>query len=390
MYQSNKFKFLNKPLYQDYIPKILDAANINFPLSDSSIIIRSAIKDEGMDNKLHSGVSLTINGVKAKAEFDQALAQIKQNPLLVEYIVQQEVFVHTHLTIYIEKDFVFGEVTGTDEFFILAGMGHTGDSEVIKKIKPLITLIQKNENEKVLIECGLGSGDDIFLFQLMQIQNHPIEHYLKNDLFNLLIQKKDIYLRQGFFNMIKTEYLAYKVRTKRNKFSELEAVFFNWVSLLHYFRLFCIQHGQVADAKGWQQFLMACFEAKSRVLKLAKKHIKISSELRKTEGMPEMPAGFGQTNKVFIGRDAKTYTVGKDLKIIPGLDIEAVVNLENAVKVVISDYSSLLSHPILLLTERERYFVGGLSASYLESLNEGDKLQIDFNKRTLELLSRNI
>lgn len=387
MYQSNKFKFLNKNIYKDYIPKIFDGANLEFPLKDSSIILRSSISDEGVE-KLNSGISLTIGNIKTKEDYDQAKAKIEAESNLVEFIIQEEVFVHTHLTIYIENEFAFAEVTGTDEFIILSGLTHTGDIEIIKKIKPLIELIQKNENEKVLIECGLGSDSDFYLFQLMEIKNHPIEHYIKNDLFNLLVQKKDIYLREGFFNMLKTEYLAYKIRSKLKSFSELEAVFFNWVCLLHYFRLFCIQEKLVADAYGWQKFLMASFDGKSRILKMAKTHIKISSQLRKTEGMPEMPSGFGQTNKVFIGRDSGTYTVGEDLLILKNLDIDSVINLNNSVKVVISEYSSLLSHPVLLLTEREKFFVGGLSTSYLESLNPGDKLRIDFVKRNLELLSR--
>jgi len=389
MYQSSKFKFINNTIYRDYIPKTYNDTNLLFKNKEdhSSIILRSALEGEAQ-TKLKSGLSLTVANIKSHEDFELALKKVKEQRQLAEWIVQEQKFFHTHLTIYIESSFVFGEVTGSDEFFILSDLTQTGDVELIKKVKPLIDLIKQTEKESVLIELGLGSGDDIWLFQLMTVINHPIQDYIKNDLFHLLIQKKDIYLKSGFWNLIKTELLAYRIRKGKHQYSALEKIFFNWISLLHYFRLYCMQNKLSADSIAWQKFLTSSFEGKGRILSLGLEHIKISSNLRSSEEMPEMPAGFNQTHKVFIGKGSSLYIVGENLKIITDMSISKVQKLEEEFEIIISDYSSLLSHPILLSIERGKFFVGGLSLSYLESLSDGDQVRIDFDKRQIELINR--
>lgn len=392
MYKSSKFKFINNSAYNHYIPKIYNAKKIleNTKVIDSSMILRSALKGEAQKENLKSGLSLTLKGINSHTELKDALNQIESQKELDEYILQDEVFIHTHLTVYIEPGFIFGEVTGTNEFFILSNQTHTGDKEIIQSILPLTNLIQANEKRNVLCEIGLGGQGDVFLFQLMEIENHPIKDYIKNDLFKILVQKKDVYLRPGFMNMLKTELTAYKVRKNYQKenTNNIEMVFFNWVSILHYFRLYCMQERITTDTLGWQNFLIETTTEKSWILKNALKHIRISSKLRQTEDMPEMPSSFKGEEKVFLGKGVHRLVVERDIQIITEMSLDKIKNLSDETRLVLSDYSSLLSHPCLLLIERNKMFIGGLSPQYLESLSNGDEVEVNFDKRSLVLISR--
>lgn len=394
MYKSSKFRFINKQVYNYYIPKIYNATNIienNLPIQ-SKLILRSSLIGEASGKDLKSGLSLTLKNIETIESLNSSLTKIKDQKDLDEYILQEQVFFHTHLTVYIEKQFVFGEVTGTNEFVIFSAQTHTGDKEIIKALAPLIELIQKNESENVLCEIGLGSQGEIFLFQLMEIYDHPIQNYIKNDLFNILIQKKDIYLRAGLVNLIKTELMAYRVRKKSNltKHSNIELVFFNWISLLHYFRLFCMRNKFAADSLAWQRFLIASTQENSWILKNALNHIRISSKLRQSEDMPQMPAGFKGEDKIFLGKGVHCLKVGEFIKVVKNLKIEDVQSLNDSTRLIMSDYSSLLSHPTLLLVESDKMFVGGLSVDYLDTLEDGDELEVDFDRRSLKLLKRHI
>lgn len=390
MFHSAKFKFINNTQYKHYIPKVCNAKDFidDNQLIDSGLILRSSLKGEGDQYELKSGVSQTIHQIKTKDQLKAALEKIKQQEGLDEYILQEEVFHHTHLTVYIENNFVFGEVTGTREFFIMNSQTQTGDLAIINALSPLIKLIQKEEVEPVLCEIGLGAENSVYLFQLMTIKDHPIQEYIKNDLFKILVQKKDIYLRKGLLNLIKTEYLAYKIRNdkSRNKYTQIEQVFFNWISLLHYFRLYCMQEKIISDARAWQKFLIASIDKKSWVLKNAYAHIQISSQLRQTEDMPELPAGFKTEEKIFLGKGEFRGEFDKEIVRIKHLDVASVLSLSDDIKVIISEYSSMLSHPCLLLIERGVYFVGGLNTDYLDNIPQGSQIQINFDKRTISLL----
>lgn len=388
MYKSAKFKFLNNNAYLHYIPKVYNAKDFleNNKVIESKLILRSALKEEGDKSSLKSGISLTEHGIQSQNELKIAIEKLQAQKDFDEIVLQEEVFYHTHLTIYIEGNFVFGEVTGSNEFFILSGVTQTGDKNLINSISSLVELIQKKEDSAVLIEVGLSAAAKVYLFQLMHINQHPIQDYIKNDLFKILIQKKDIYLRKGILNLIKTEYLAYKIRSNREKFNEIEQVFFNWISLLHYFRLYCMHEKVPAEARAWQSFLVAAIEKKGWVLKSAYEHIKISSQLRQTEEMPELPAGFKTEEKIYLGKGEFRGVIGEDIQIINDLKIDDILKLKSSTRVILSNYASVLSHPCLLLVERGIFFVGALSSDYLENIPNKSQCLINFERRKIEIL----
>jgi len=390
MVVSQKFKLLQELTSHERLKfnipsfvKVNDQFDIqNFNLvSNKTYILRSALKNESCLNKLTPGKSLSIGGIIDITSFNEAFSKIKIQKNLDEVVLQEEVNWYQHLTIYIEKDFIFIDVKGGD--FSIYGHGKVaGNTSLIERIRPLCMDIHKAlQGESFLCEIGLTKSK-AHIFQINEVHKRYLDHFIQSDLLLKLLINKDSQEKAGLWTKISNEMKAMRFRSKTS-FEGLADAFLNWNYLNHYYHLFCRKNRESINDQSFVRFLTHANKHSNFLSEVSLKHIQIANLIR------QKGECIDPVNTRFYNPSVHCYYLGSgqlnDLKkgeflLINSLeDIDLYKHPQN-IPILTRD-SSLLSHGHLACVELKINLLSNISDTYWENLLKADKISIDFNKQ---------
>jgi hypothetical protein len=385
---SEKFKYLD--LVQNYLPTgtIPDFKVIKSLEGPENIqgnwILRSCLKHESNKNVLLSGKSLSLGGIDSNQKLQEAWEQIQAQKDLDEVILQKEIHWESHVTVYVEKDFFFGELKtqdGRKEFLYETPLGKTLASET-KLLSEFLRLLGSflSQEKFWLFEMGIVGGK-IFLFQL-----HPISHELLEGIFSSDLVLQIVSSRQRFsghkslFNLLKIEWRAWRFRQGfPSKDSRPLEIFLNWEFIFHYFRLFCMIKKIRPDGESFSQFLTSSFDSGFFSANV-KKHLEIANHHRKKETYNSLTIGFQSTGPMFIGKGQIPGIVGEDIFVCDEIPL-AVIYGDKKPRAILTKEVGVLSHPVLACVENGIPLVLGVSVN----LASGERIFLDFEHRIFKI-----
>jgi hypothetical protein len=385
---SEKFKYLD--LVQNYLPigtvpdfkrlKSLERLE-NF---HGSYILRSSLKDESNKRDLMSGKSLSLGGIDSLEMLKDSWEKIQAQHDLDEVILQREIFWESHITLYVEADFFFGELkskNGGKTFLYETTLGKTLSvetkliSELIRSLKALLS-----QEKYWLCELGVCDGK-LFLFQL-----HPIGETLLKKVFSndLILQMVSSRLRfssgKGLFDLLKMEWKAWRFRQNVQSMDfETSQIFLNWEFLFHYFRLFCMIKNLRPNGESFSQFLSTSFST-GFLSPLIQKHLEIASIGRNQESYEVMNIGFQGSGLMFIGKGQLNGIVGEDIFVCDEIPLSVIYG-DKKPRVILTKEVGVLSHPVLASVENGIPLVLGLTV--LPS--RGERIFLDFEYKNFRI-----
>lgn len=382
---SEKFKYLEEAkrlLPAGSVPAFQKVSDLSEIKLSASHILRSSLASESGDQLL-SGKSLSIASIDTKQKLDEAWTKIHAQPELEEVLWQQEIFWDKHLTVVVEKNFVFFEArnrNGKKEFFYW--------SELVKSLEPIVqSLVNFLSPLRPLIQDGqpwlleLGSvSDKFFVFQLHPVRSALLEKIFSTELVSQIISSRLRFAKkQTLFHLLATEWKARQFRQQASSAFSAAQVFLNWEYLFHYFRLFCMLNHKQPDAQSFADFLSESFK-KGWLGSMVKKHLELANFFRQNEPFDPMKLGFGSSGPVFIGKGVLEGVVGEDLIFCEEVDLAAIYHKQKP-RAILTKEVGMLSHPVLASVENGIPLVLGLC----QDLEVGDRIYLDFERRELRV-----
>lgn len=388
MISSSKFKILfdlyrHEELKEYLIPFTrLDKCHNDEMSFAEELIIRSALKIES-EVQLNSGVGISINNINNSEEFKTAQKIIEEQDNF-DFAIYQPNFPHSkHITVIADNETFYGDVIGDNkEFVMVSSSTQVGNQEIIKSIKSFLHKLKPHYSDNLLIEFGFERGE-LKVFQVMEVKDPSLIHFFYQELFIKAQQVQKEIQVTSLWQKMKMELNALKFR-KSPKSASIANVLDNWLYIFHYYKLFCIKRVLLVGAASFESFLKSLNE-NDHILKMAKEHIKMASELRAIESLPELGASFLDSREIYLGKGKVDFILGRDAVVLEDLSFKNLI--ENKNRLILSTYNLILGHPCLYMAQERINFVGGLKAEVLKFLKDGDEISVDFNLRKIQVKS---
>ena len=270
------------------------------------LIVRSCLDGEALD-QLHSGQSLSVADLKTRSELNSALEQVMVQDDLYEVIIQKYIACEQLWTLYLHGDFVFAESRNGDIVVVSKDFVH-GSSDSYRIWKKIVTLLrEKFPTENLLLEIGVDSSQNPWLFQVVDFPAQMVGQVFHHQtLWQLLTKQMQTTRRKGLIDFLKTEFQNFKLR---QLYRDPESVqygpdlaFANWRAFFDYFFYYCQKEklgGNQDDLASFLSLLMS--GRKGWPFNLAKTHLLISS---RSDSLEELSAEFLLESKgpLYIGK----------------------------------------------------------------------------------------
>ena len=395
---SKKFKYLllAQSLLKDAsVPPFYKITSPDtLPVISSPSILRSAISGEASTGNLLSGKSISIPNIKSQDDLKHAYQTIIQQAHLEEVILQHEINWDKHLTLIVEKDFIFIEMKLKDihnektKFLYWTPLGHTHDDGLFITLKKTLDrLTPLTDSSRLwLMELGL-KNNDLFLFQIQPVDPSFLgSAFSQNLIQEMLLSRQRFQKSHGLLSMIRAEWNASKFRKKFSRSNEISPswIFLNWEFIFHYFRIYCLQKGLKPGQDSFSKFLTVGHE-KNWMGEILRLHFKMANQLRLNESYDEMSFIF-DTNPafIFIGKGKFKGLIGEEFILLEELTPQIIYGLTTE-KIILTKTFSLLGHGILAAIEQKIKVVAGIPDDSWEELHHKESIFLDFEERIFEI-----
>ncbi|MEK6625062.1 MAG: hypothetical protein AABY86_08845 [Bdellovibrionota bacterium] len=395
MDKSTKFSIIKmlkqEKIFERYIPDFMQVTVSDFDdsvaefLNTSPCILRSSLKKEGSSSVLVACKSLSIKEICNETTYNKAYMKISNQKDLGEIILQKQVFYTDHLTVLLDQDFFYGNLTsqGKSGFFILSPLTKMGSLPNEKLLIPFLELLRQRLGKgKWLFELGI-SQSAISLFQAVLVPTELLNSVFTDDLFcKILKTRSPRQTAPSFWQLMAREWQAFLFRHQDHSKSSISEAFANWYFLFHYFYLFCRMNRRHGYDSDFVDFLKMSYRVPSNwQSEIIKKHLQLAAEIRKSESGPFVPASFAATSggAYFLGRGMHEGTIGEDALLFEELIPDTIYQI-SANKIIITPSSQILGHGILAAVERNINTLANIEVNLFAALNPSDLFCIDFEK----------
>lgn len=391
LYEGDEFRQVIPPIFKGKIDDdFFDNEKMKF-------ILRSALKGEAKEEKLLSGVSLSVPNIGNKFEFTEALELIRSQGEVEEILFQLQYPHQVHGTLLATKELWYVELKESSQSTkIWIGPQLTlGEHPVLPLILDFKKKIEKHFKEiNFLMEMGFKTKPNLHykLYQIQPVSPEKMKHVFNSDSIFLTLResreathtKKE---REGLLSLLWKEWKAFRFRSSFHKLPEFEAAFKNWNFIFHYFKLFCVKQGLQGGDLDYVEFLKASYGGKGHFNQLSKKHLIVANEIRAKENLK----GMGHSSAQFSDQDQGYYFLGQKDYLGP-FDSKVYVTNEivverlsqrKEVEVILTSSKQLLSHGFLYALEQGISIVANIPMNTLKSFQGKDRLAIDFENKKI-------
>jgi len=385
-------------MFEDCIPDFITLTSRDFEhsigefLSKSSCIMRSSLKNEACITVLNAGKSLSIKDIRNESDFKNAYVKVSAQDDLEEIILQKQILYVDHVTVLLDEDFLYGNLTteGKSGFFVLSPLTKVGIIPSEKRLGPFLDrLRQRFKKGKWLFELGI-SPNSVSLFQAVLVPTELLNSIFTDDLLCKILKTKATRpATPSFWQLLACEWKAFLFRRQDHANSSVSEAFANWYYLFHYFYLYCRinrRHGYDSD---FVDFLKLSYgNQTSWQTEIIKKHLRFAAEIRKNETDAAIPASFTTMSgsAYFLGKGRHEGIIGKDALLLDEIIPDVIYQLPPG-GIIITPSSQILGHGILAAVERNINILANVEGTFFSSLTGADHFCIDFEKGSFVIKS---
>ena len=352
-------------------------------LENKKFILRSSIQGESED-QINAGKSLSIKDISSYQDFIASYQKIIQQEKINSLILQEQILYNQHITgAFFDKILFLESASEKKQFCYLTENSQLGE---LTLDLPLFSLFQKISQElkqnNFLMELGL-TKDKVYLFQLIEVQNHKIKKQLlakESEVLNKEIRK----MRYNFLEELLWGFRCFFLRRyfdeKKMSVNNHEEIIYNWRAIIHCYRTFSF----FRKTYSFMEYYTWAMEGKSKWAQACKKHFTIASAL--SRGFFVSQNFIENYNKlIFLGSKSKTVQIGREAYLMEPLDPKAVYDLPQN-SVVLTRSNTILSHGYLAVVEKNLYLVGNIPLNLWNQLKPGVKVKISFSQKKFLIL----